>query len=162
MPKSRELVPFSNPKPLVPGRPGGRSGSGYWKQERQIVALKADMNELGKVLARLSGELIEQVIWLQDPRPKGPEETRRHISMCMGALKREKSLLNWLLGAGFDLYPILAQLFLKKTQEHVEGSQKNEAEPLLVPPEEALVIDQPAAASCKFVCSLTEREHELL
>jgi hypothetical protein len=121
------------------------------------------MNELGKVLARLSGEPIEQVIWLQDPGPKGPEETRWHISMCMGALKREKSLLNGLLGAGFDLHPILAQLFLKKAQDHVEGSsQENEVEPLLVPPVEALVIDQPAAVSWKFVCSLTERERELL
>jgi hypothetical protein len=36
-------------------------------------------------------------------------------------LTREKSLLNGLLGAGFDLHPILAEVYLKKAQEHVEG-----------------------------------------
>jgi hypothetical protein len=97
MPKSRALVPFSNPKPLVPGAPGGRSG--YWKQQRKIEALKCDMAELGKVLARLSQELIEQVIWFNSP-PETRVSQQRRMCQIMGALKREKSLLNGLIAAG--------------------------------------------------------------
>jgi hypothetical protein len=79
-------------------------------------------------------------------------------------LPREKSLLNGLLGAGFDLHPILAEVYLKKAQEHVEGidSQiKVTGQVPLVPPEEALVIDQPGRGLME-VCLLTDRARTTL
>jgi hypothetical protein len=127
MPKSRELVPFANSKPMVPGAPRGRPA--YWKQERKIQALESDLKELAKVLARLSGELIEEIIFLQDhPRHTSPEAIRRRISQMAGALKREKSLLGGLLGAGFDLHPLINELFIRKAQEHLERKEEQSDE----------------------------------
>ena len=124
MPKSRELVPFANRKPMVPGASGRL---GYWKQERKIQALESDMKKLAKVLARLSQELIEEIIFLQDhPRNTRPEAIRRRISQMTGALKRESSLLGGLLAAGFDLHPLIQELFLKKAMERKE--EQNEGD----------------------------------
>jgi len=57
MPKSREIVPFANAKPLVPGAKGVRPN--HWRLRREIQTLEADIKEYGKVLARLSEELID-------------------------------------------------------------------------------------------------------
>jgi hypothetical protein len=123
MRKSRDLIPFASSKPMVPGARGGRPA--HWKQQRQIQALESDMMELGKVLARLSQELIEEVIFLQDhPRRTNPEAIRRRISKIMGALKRESSLLGGLVRAGFDLHPLLSEMLLKKAQERLDGKEE--------------------------------------
>jgi hypothetical protein len=120
MKKPHEIVSFTR-KSLVAGAPSGHQG--YWKKDRRIQGPEVDMNEIGEVLARLSGELIEQVVWLQSP-----EHTRvaiqRRISQIMGALRREKDLLDELVDAGFDIHPLLSELLIRRAQERLSRRRR--------------------------------------
>src|SRR5438094_2928851 len=101
-PQRKELQPFTQ-KPLVLGKGGGLK---YGRQERDIQALNNEITDLAKVIRRLSQEVIDQILFLQDPNHKSPEETHRAISRMAGALKNESSVLKSLFQIG-DLHPAL-------------------------------------------------------
>lgn len=106
MNKSKELIPFSA-KPLVPGKGGGLN---HWRHEREKQQLHGEITDLAKTIRRLSQELIDQIIFLQDPAYKSPEEIQRAISRMAGALKAESSMLNSLFKIG-DLHPAMERIF---------------------------------------------------
>jgi sulfite reductase alpha subunit-like flavoprotein len=60
----KDLVPFTNSRPLVPGKGGGLR---HWKLERDKQQLKDEIGDLAKVMRRLSQELIEDLLFLKDP-----------------------------------------------------------------------------------------------
>src|SRR5687767_4310284 len=107
----KDLVPFTNAKPLVPGKRGGLT---HWKLERDKPQLNNELLELATVLRRLAQELIESVLILRHPnRRNSPEALARHISGIMGALKRESATLTSMFDIA-DLHPALQQIFRAK------------------------------------------------
>jgi len=111
---NKQLVPFTGSKPLVPGSKGGRLG--YWRQERARPAQNDEIMDMAQVIRRLSQELVEQILFLQDPNRKSPEQTRRALSRMLGALKQESSTLSRLFQIE-DLHPALKKLFLDRVAD---------------------------------------------
>lgn len=109
MSKKKPLTPFTG-KPLVVGKGQGLQ---HWRQEREKQRLRDEIGDMAKVVRRLSQELIEGILFLQDSRPKSPEETRRVISGMAAALKAESSTLNSLFQIG-ELHPMLEQIFRER------------------------------------------------
>src|SRR6266545_4367006 len=111
----KDLVPFTNARPLVPGKGGGLP---HWKLQRDKQELRDEIADLAKVMRRLSQELIEDILFLKDPTRKTPEAIQRRMSQIAGALKRESSTLTSLFEVG-DLHPALQQIFLEKTDSRL-------------------------------------------
>ena len=126
---NKHLVPFTSSKPLVPGK-GGRLP--YWRQERTNQTLKDEILDMAKVIRRLSQELIDQILFLQDTSHKSPEETHRAMSRMLGALKQESSTLSSLFALE-DLHPALKKIFLDRTAERLSVSPPHETELLPLP-----------------------------
>ena len=129
----KDLVPFSNAKPLVPGKGGGLR---HWKQERDKQQLRSEIADLAKVMRRLSQELIEELLFLKDSAHKTPEAIRRRMSQIMGALRRESDTLTSLFEIA-DLHPALQQIFREKTD-----LSKELGEPVI----DVQLIEAPTAA----------------
>jgi DNA-binding NarL/FixJ family response regulator len=108
----KALVPFTETKPLVPGKGGGLR---HWRLERDKQELRDEIGELAKVLRRLSQELIDVVLFLRDPTHKTPEAIQRQVIRIMGALKRESAMLTSLFEIA-DLHPALQRIFAEKTE----------------------------------------------
>jgi DNA-binding CsgD family transcriptional regulator len=113
----KDLVPFANEKPLVPGKGGGLT---HWRLERDKQQLKDEILDLAKVIRRLSEELIEELIFLRDPNRKTPEAITRRMSQIMGALKRESGALTGMFDLA-DLHPVLQKIFNEKQQSRLDA-----------------------------------------
>ena len=107
---SKDLVPFTNAKPLTPGKGGGLK---YWRLQREKQALRDEITDMASVMRRLSQELIEQLLFLKAPDRNIPEVVQRRMSQIVGALKRESAVLTSLFAIG-DLHPALQRIFLEK------------------------------------------------
>ena len=116
----KDLVPFSNSKPLVPGKGGGLP---HWRLERDKQELRNEIADLAKVLRRLSEELIEDLLFLKDPNRKTPEAIQRRMSQIAGALKRESATLSSLFEMA-DLHPALQRIFLEKTENPLDVGEQ--------------------------------------
>ncbi len=136
----KHLVPFISRKPLVPGK-GGRLG--YWRQDREIQALKDEIVDMAKVVRRLSQELIDQILFIQDPSHKSPEEIRRTMSRMAGALKQESPMLTSLFQIE-DLHPALKQIFLDRSGERLgEPTQALEIDVQALPRSAVPALNKP-------------------
>jgi len=114
---SKDLVPFTNEKPLTPGKGGGLK---FWRLQREKQQLRDEITDMALVMRRLSQELIEQLLFLKDPDRNIPEVVQRRMSQIVGALKRESGVLTSLFAIG-DLHPALQRIFLeKRTPDAVE------------------------------------------
>jgi DNA-binding CsgD family transcriptional regulator len=148
----KDLVPFANAKPLVPGKGGGLR---YWKQERDKQQLSQEVTDLAKVMRRLSQELVEELLFLKDSSHKTPEAIRRRMSQIMGALRRESDTLTSLFEIA-DLHPALQRIFREKSE-----LAKEIAEPFI----DLQLLEGPTAAVEKrptLLTLLSNREIEVL
>jgi DNA-binding NarL/FixJ family response regulator len=148
----KDLVPFTNTRPLVPGKGGGLT---HWRLERDKQQLRDEILDLAKVIRRLSEELVEEMIFLTEQR-HSPEAINRRMSQISGALKRESSTLNSMFNIG-DLHPALQRIFAAKLR--VEAPADEPLVNLLAPPAE-MVVEQEQKPTLRYL--LSNREFEVL
>jgi DNA-binding CsgD family transcriptional regulator len=123
----KDLVPFSNQKPLVPGKGGGLT---HWRLQRDKQQLQDQNLDLAKVIRRLSEELIEELIFLRDPNRKTPEAIARRLTQIMGALKRESGALTSMFDIA-DLHPALQKIFNEKLPSRLDAPAEEDPDKLI-------------------------------
>ena len=153
----KSLVPFTNAQPLVPGKGGGLT---HWRLQRDKQQLRDELVDLASVVRRMSEELIEELIFLTEPRRNSPEAIARRMSQITGALKRESGTLTSMFNIA-ELHPALQRIFNAKLQAPADDAgQDDTLVNLLNPPAESIIVDRKQKPSLRYV--LSDHEFEIL